>query len=720
MTLKTEAGAIIKKIEEQSNVIVKKITNSQPFERWIKQQINTELQRINNESLSDNFKFLAIIIDTTYQFFKNKSNENKTNLIENCLTNLINNWSDLSEKEIEEISYHLKIYNKTDDPDAQIVLKKFNDIRGEPISFFGDLSKKLVSSCGKSLSKLSINFKTQFIRQPPIEFTRESSLPNPIPFFKNPTLENSINRPVKYKKKIRPRIIEFDEDGIGYDINSLYLYFKEIKRLNNINLEVEPPDRIKKKIFQEELLNKELERLARTEIYESDVNKLKRAIKIHEFDLFASKEEKDTRQSIIERKKQNIKRNRERQKNSKLLIPKILPIQETIDIYKNACNSQLLGLEPPLFETNKDDFLDAYLRTIDYEKFKELIKFSDHILFSINKIKDILKKIDIFSKDLGFFSNYEESLDYYYRRLVENFNRMTVGNFLENSLILFKQKTLALDNNYCLLRRWDKKNKIEFSEPAFLEKFISANNSEQIYKILYNEIKQLLNKKMSILISIKHKKFINNKNLIKKFLYFFDEEYYLTSKKFKKKFIKKIFSNVSELNSVEAIKTILDNLSWRQLFLFHIGIIFLLRKGFRARLSEELFLNLLEDKFNKIDEKQKPNVENIDALYAIKNQINSLKNKIQDHSIDLISLNPLDSRQAIVSRFKNNKEIENLLRNILILSNQASSCINEFNNLKEACQREIEKIPEYGQLRLNKNDVSKVHIPLKWTRIIAN
>lgn len=61
----------------------------------------------------------------------------------------------------------------------------------------------------------------------------------------------------------------------------------------------------------------------------------------------------------------------------------------------------------------------------------------------------------------------------------------------------------------------------------------------------------------------------------------------------------------------------------------------------------------------------------IGSVYAIKNHINSLKNKIQDHSIDLISLNPIDSRQAIVSRFKNNKEIENLLRNILILSNQA-------------------------------------------------
>ncbi len=146
------------------------------------------------------------------------------------------------------------------------------------------------------------------------------------------------------------------------------------------------------------------------------------------------------------------------------------------------------------------------------------------------------------------------------------------------------------------------------------------------------------------------------------------------------------------------------------------GFIFLLRKGFRARLSEELFLDLLKEKFKKINENQEPNAKNIDELYAIKNHINYLKSKIQDDSIDLNSLNLLDSHQAIVNRFKNNKENENLLRNVWILSKQASSCINEFNKLKNACKRESEKVPEYSQFQLNKNEVSKVHIPLKWMR----
>ncbi len=660
MTFETEAGAIIKKIEEQSNVIIEKMTNRQPFEIWIRQQLNTELKRINNESLSNNFKFLAIIIDAIYQFFKNKAEEDKTNFIENFLTNLVNKWSDLSEKEIEEIGYHLKVYINIDDQDAKIASKKFIDKYGESIEQF----------------KIS---------------------------------------PAKYKKRIKPRIIDFDEDGLGYDISFPYLYFKEVNRLNDI--EIEPPMKIKKKLLLEGLLNEELESLYRMEsCYEPYLKKIEREIKINEFNLFASKKQKEARLSLIEKKRHYTKKKREQLKNSKLLITKIVTILKKIDIYKNRFHSSSFSTMLPSFESNKNDFLDGFRRAIDYEKFKELICFSEYVLLSIDKMKDSLKKIDIFFKDLGVFSNYENSLEYYYRSMEAIFNRDTISGFLEDSLILFEQSTLVLDNDYCLLNRLDKTKKIVFSEPEFLDKFISANNSKQIYKILSNEIKQLLNKRMSRLISIRNKNYKIKKNLIRKLLSFFDEEYYFTSKKFKRKFITKIFSNGYEPNTVEAMKTILDNLSWRQLCLFHMGIFFLLRKGFRARLSEELFLDFLEEKFKKINENKEPNVTNIDELYLIKNHINSLKSKIQDHSIDLNTLNPLDSRQAVVNRFKNNKEIENLLRNVLILSKQASSCIHEFNNLKDACKRESGKIPEHSQFQLNKSEVSKVYIPLKWTR----
>lgn len=590
--------------------------------------------------------------------------------------------------------------------DAKAALKEFIGKPGESTSSFRDIPKKLMSFCEESLSNISNTIKTEFNSLSRVEFATEAGLSNEFSFFKEVSPRQFANNPAKYKKKCKARVIEFDEDRIGYDVTSPYLYLKNINRLNDINLEIEFP------------LNEELERLARIEVNAGPyLIKLERKIKINEFDLFASKEEKIARQCKIEQKIKNNKKDRERKKINKLLTPKILFILKKIDIYKKGFACQELSIVPPLFETSKDDFLTAFLKSIDYEKFKELIKFSEYILMSIDKIKQTLKKIDDFSKDLGVPSNYVEFLDSYYRKIEENFNRENISKFLENSLILFEQKTLSSDNNYCLLDIQAKKKEIIFSEPKFLDKFILANNNKQIYEILSNEIRQLLNKKRKNQTTIRYKNIKNKKSTIKKYFSFLSDEYYFSNKNFKKKFIKKIFSNMPEPPSVESMKTILGNLKWWQFFLIHIGFIFIFKKGFRERLSEELFMDLLEEKFNKIDEKKEPKANNIDELYEIKNRINSFESKVQDHSINLNSLNPLDSRQAIVNRLKEHKKVKDLLDNVLILSNQALSCISEFNNLSDAYGRESEKIPENGETyHLEKNEVSKLHIPLKWMR----
>ncbi len=712
MTTETEESAlIIQKIKKQKDEIIDEISNRQSPENLL--EIQGWIKRIDLESPSINIFLIAITIDTIFFYIKNEFNKEKTSLVEKFLTNLINSWSNLPEHEILALVSYLKVYVKIKDANSHAELKKFIGKSVESTSFFRDISKKLVSFCEESLSNISTTIKTEFNSLSTVKLATEAGLPNQFPFFKKDASPRQFaNDSPKDKKKLKPRVIEFDEEGTGYEFFNWYRCF-----LDNINLEIDFPAKIKRKLLQKELLKRELECLGKIEIEESYLNKLERKIKINEFDLFASKEEKDARQCKIEQKIRNNKKNRERKKNSKLLIPKILPILKKIDIYKKASDSQSLSIVPPLFETNKDDFLTVFLKSIDYEKFKELIKFSEYILISIDKIKQTLSKIDDFSEGLGIASNYVGFLESYYRKLRENFNRENISNFLEDSLILFEQRSLALDNNYCLLDIQAKKKEIIFSEFNFLDKFISANNNKQIYKILSNEIKQLLNKKRKNQTTIRNKNLKNKRGLIKKYFPFFYDEYYFTNKKFKKKFIKKIFSNIPEPRSIESMKTILDNLKWWQFFLIHIGAIFLLKKGFRVRLSEELFLDLLEEKFNKIDEKKEPKAKNIDELYEIKNHINFFDGKIQDHSIDLNSLNLLDSRQAIVDRLKRHKKVEDLLDNVLILSNQASNCINEFNNLKDACRRENEKIPENGEtFHLNKNDVSKLHIPLKWMR----
>jgi hypothetical protein len=702
---------IIQKIKEQSKQIIHEISNSQFPENLL--EIRAWIKEIDLESPSINIFLTAITIDAIFFYIKNEFNKEKTSLVEKFLTNLINAWSNLSEHEISELVSYLKTYAKTDDADAQIALKEFI-ANGESTNFLGDLPKRLMSSCGKSLSNFSKIIKTQLNSQSKVELVRRENSLNQIPFFKDLSPGQFTSYSVKNKKKIKPRIIEFDEEGIGYDNSSPYLFLKEINRLNDINLEIELPEKFKKKLLQENLLKKELERLEKIEINQGGyVNKIERKIKIMEFELFASKEEKEARQRNIEQKIGNNKKSKERQKINKLLIPKILSIQEKIEIYKKTFDSKSLNIEFSLFETTKDDFLVAFLKTIDYEKFKELINFSEYMLNSIDNIRETFKKIDDFSEDLGIASNYMGILDSYYRQIKENFNRERIANFLENALILFKQRTLLLDNNYSLLEMQTKKNAIVFSEPNFLNEFISSYNSRKVYKILYNEMNQFLNINMPK----KIKKRKNKMNLIKKLFYFIFNEYYFVDKKSKEKLRRKFFSNISDTSSFESIKNIMYTLKWWEFFLIGISPICIFKKGFRTRLSEEFFLDLLEKKFKKIDIEQELN-RKIDMLYDLRNLINSSTFKIHDDSINLNSLNIMNSRQAIICRLKNKIKMEGaLFDNVQTLSDQVSSCINEFNNLNFVCRQEIEKASEKNEIfQLNKNDVSKLHFPLKWLR----
>ena len=343
MTIKNVSYELKKKIEEQCSDIIDKIKDRQELSKNLQQiQVWIE-QQVNNKFSSNNDPFIAVIIDSIYQCFKIQDKE-KRSLVEDCLINLIYNWEKLPDHRILALVSYLKAYSKTDDADAQAALKEFIE-SGKATNFLRNISKKLMSTCEDSLSNFSSHFKTKLRTPSAVELGKEAGLSNQTPFVKDVF--------PKQKKKLKPRIIEFDEEGKGYEFFNWYRCF-----LDNINLEIDP----------EEVLNEELERLGRIELnQESYLNKLKRKFKIYEFDLFASEEEKDARQRNIEQKIENDKKHKKRQKISKLLIPKILSIQEKIEIYKKAFDSKSLSIEFSLFETSNDEFLIAFLKTINYE-----------------------------------------------------------------------------------------------------------------------------------------------------------------------------------------------------------------------------------------------------------------------------------------------------------------------------------------------------------------
>ena len=391
MTTETEELALIQQLEKQKHTIIEEISN-RPSENLL--VIRDWINKIDLKSPSINISLIATTIDTIFFYIKNEFITEKASLVEQVVTILITG-SNLQEQEIYDIVPHLKEYAKNIDTDSDKELKKFIDKSGG---------------------------STKYI------FPRQ-------------------------KKKLKPRVIEFDEDGKGYEFFNWHRCF-----LDNINLEIVYPKKIKRKLLQEQVLKEELECLGKIEIDEkSYLNSLKRKIKIKEFDFFASKEDKDTRQRNIEQKIENTKKERNRQKISKLFLPDKLRILKTIEIYKKTCVSQSVNIKLPFFETSKDSLLTAFLKTVNYEKFQQLIIFSEHILISINKIRETLEKIDKFSEDLGVFSDYVRILDDCYRKIKENFSRENIGKFLENALILFEQKTLAFDNKYCLLNKQEKR-----------------------------------------------------------------------------------------------------------------------------------------------------------------------------------------------------------------------------------------------------------------------
>jgi hypothetical protein len=263
-----------------------------------------------------------------------------------------------------------------------------------------------------------------------------------------------VNRVSKNKtvqpRKIKPRIINFDDEGIGYDVNSPYLYLKEIKRLAEISLDIEFSQKMKKR----KMMKDELKRLGDIDLKEEFLLQELNEKKFRRESLpFATQAEKDTRQGAIaeniesskavrEMQRHTQKRAAKQKKISKVLDPAVCFFQKEIDIFKENTSSNnvySLNLDLPLFEDMKDDFATDFLATIDYANFRELINSAEEILILINKIEEPLRKMDEFAKNLGFPQNYFAVLHEVRIKIQETFCRNSIIIFFENSLRLFRE-----------------------------------------------------------------------------------------------------------------------------------------------------------------------------------------------------------------------------------------------------------------------------------------
>lgn len=725
MLIKFKISENIDKQKEEIIGITKEPTGSlKEIIKWINQ---------NPESLSNDISLLAILIDTIHFYFKREYNQKKEMLIESFFCKLVKNFSNLSSEQILTLLSYLKAYIQTRDDEAKSVLEKYTyKLAYFPKrSLFIDISKQIAFLHAKSKSSFNMIFKSQPSDLSIIELVSETAELNSAPECKFSLSEEPvvfstefINAPPNEKifpKKIKERIINFDDDdGIGYDHCASHWYFKEIKRLDKINLEIELSPRMR---FKEEFM-----RLSK--IYtdqEITHEELKKQIAEKEFDLFASKKEKaarlrdeeekqQTKQRLIEKSIQNKKDKREYLRIKKLLDPVVSFIQNQIDQCKEEIsdnNKLSLDLRLPSFEGMKNDFLADFLKKIDYKNLKELINFSQSILFFINEINKTLKKIDFFSKSLGVSVNYIDSLDNFHEKIKKNFTMDIIIKFLESSLTIFKQRTLNSDNDYCLLKIENQKEKIEFSEPDFLNSFISENSLNRIVKLNSECLDQFFNQNEDSILF--HKRRLENKNNFLKVLFnFLLGKYYFFSQKHKNKFVKKFFLDAQECPNFESIKTGMLKLKWWHFILIGISPIHIFKKGFRELLSEKLFLNLLEEEFKNID--KKPCVKSVDNLYSIQDRLKSSNIGFKSYSINLALINVPQSRQEIIISLNKHQEIKDFLDKVSVLINHTTGCLSEFSKTKKVFLLENEKIVSPFDLAKNyffKATISESFLPNK-------
>lgn len=734
-------GRLIEGIQKQSKEIIDEIEKC-PSESLDK--IKYWINQINLKDLSSQaIQFRATIIDTIHCYSKKKSNETNTNLIEDCLCNLLSNLDQLPNDKILAIVPYLKAYIKNCNADAEYELEKFIGKLAPSInrfSLFSDISKQIVLSYEKSKSNFNNTFKIQLMNIPGAELASEAAKLNLDPeckpyFSENVFSKEFINASSKEKirrKKIKSRIIYFDDEGIGYDINAPYINLKQPKRLAE-RLEIELSPRM--------LLKEELRCLGKIHIEEEFILKnLQKQIAEKEFELFASEEEKAAKLHNEEAKQQarmrDIEESIRRTKNfreylrnkqkkvskakkiSKVLDPIVFFIQEQIVRSKQEApfnNMCLLGLKLPSFESRQDVFLTDFLATINYYQFKELINFAESSLISIGKIKKTLNKITDFYKTLGLHAGnvvrYIDALDRSEEKIKENFNKDAIFNFLENSLNLFKQRTLNLDNNYCLLNIKEQKGKLEFAEPEFLRSFILKNSPERILEINSEHLNQFFSQNDDK--TLYNKRALEPKDSILKLSFnFFSGKYLFLSQNHKRKFVKKFLLNFQKHPNFKLINNEISKLKWWHFVLMGVSPFYVFKKKFREFLSKKLFFDLIEAEFKNTD--KEACIESIDALYSIQDRLKSSNISFESQSIPLSRLDVSRSRQEIIDRLNNHEEIKKVLKKSSSLVESAMRCVKEFSDLKSTYQRENKKTSSFFESNtyLFKNNSKKFFFPI--------
>lgn len=550
------------------------------------------------------------------------------------------------------------------------------------------LPKSLEEFSGNVLNRLSA-FKEYLIHQDPAE------VPEAIVNFPKKT------RKIK-TKKIKSRIIIFDENGNGIDrkVYEQEILQAEIDRLNEINVAIE----ISSKLARLHSFQEEIKRLSEIEIQTVPLLKeLKEHIKRNE-----------ARLSLEKVKRYPIRNNIGKclsRKNNKLF-DVIFFIKNEINDYKLR-ELDLSYIDFPSFKASQAQLLTDFLNYIYYDNFKNLINFVNEALGFIDKTMDILEKLEVFSEQLGFPQHYCAPLKKYLNDIRATFSKENIIDFFENSLNLFLNHTLYADSYYKLYRiDLERYSKIDFpSYTGFLEGFILNNTPIHFLDRKTREIKGYLVKNQDN--SLYGKLNLHKNSSLMKFLSFifrkyifnfFSTKHYFIDKNHKNNFLKKLNLTHRGTPTFIAVRDAVFNLGRWDFLLGGISPLHLFNEKFKECLSKKLFLNILNEEFEKIlsdkalNDKRLNRIENtvyrdkiihfFDRLCAIANGIKSLDKETSITNC-LAQIQP-NSRQEIIEQLNNSEEMKFFTEKIASLGNQLNLFISDFSNLLSSSKKQLQ------------------------------
>ncbi|WP_342220043.1 hypothetical protein [Rickettsiella endosymbiont of Miltochrista miniata] len=436
---------------------------------------------------------------------------------------------------------------------------------------------------------------------------------------------NKFSLELKLRKKIKPRIIDFDNEGKGFVVEKTRKLVKEIctnETVNQTNPDINL-NQMHYKIFScyenESQLSKDIREavLLRSFLSKEKIGiKYERSIEI----IFQSIELEEFKEII-----------RKRIYEFKTQDPNII-----LSEYKKPKTFQL-----PKFLDIQNKYLDNFLLLINFSNLEKLIKEVQIISDNIYTLMPVLDDIKNFYCEWGI--NYDLFKNFYVE--VENFNRTFnqkfISNYVEMMMRLIEEKKLKLDENnldefyqisdICLKK---------LSENSLIEEINSLKLTLSIENFLNNqkkEIKNYFDKQFHARLDVYSNK-LTNISLFKSFLIkmkelilnFFSVSFFINNINNLGLLAPKF--DISNLNNFffERIHNEFNlKIKWWHFLGYRMNPLFLLSLSFKKNLSEQLFLYIVNYKFtqiieffefstaNRMSTDTKKNIECVDTLFLI-------------------------------------------------------------------------------------------------------